>query len=418
MAAGRTGVVDLMLDRLRAIATIDLLILLISTTLASELLISWRLWFPAARTFPSIPAVEQIPLVVNDEFAAALSVAVLCSLATINLPRLRRPSLAIFLTGILLLVLSDLARFQPWLFMQATMLALLVGGSLAKRPVAEIVGWILLLMATTYFWSGIQKLNVYFLTEVFPWLIEPFYNGPAFALSAEDAEAAKMGSLPFMAYPVLIVPVIECLTGIWLLIGRTRRIGAASAIAMHSFILIALGPLGRSWNFVIWPWNIGMILLLIVLVPIRSDPEAQTRLRERPQKMVLSALILIFGVMPLFNFTGHWDYYLSGSLYAGTNSTGEYFYDRRVDDFSDTDSAGHIASIPDVHQDIINLDMWAFSSMRTPLYPETRYFKALGRRLCSQTNGKGRAGLRITKKSKFTAVRSQSVYFCRDLKTD
>lgn len=402
-------------ERLRPTTTTNLMIAIVSATLISELLLSWRLWFPVARTFPSIPAIERLPLSLTDGFPAALSVIVLCSLVAINLPKFRLASLCLLLAGLSLLILSDLARLQPWLFMQATVLSLLVGGAKSKTPVPEVVGWILLILATTYFWSGIQKVNVYFLTEVFSWLIEPFYGGDLFALTPQEWNFAKTGSLPTKFYVVLVVPTLECLTGILLLVRRSRRIGLALALSMHLFILIVLGPFGRSWNQVVWPWNVGMILLLLILIPIWRPSRPLFFWRARTPNAVLSGLILLFGVMPAFNFSGHWDYYLSGSLYAGTNSTAEYFYDSRFDDFSDPDSSKHIHSIADRNQDIVNLDMWAFSSMRTPLYPETRYFKALGRHLCSRTHRPDRAGLRITEKAKFTAIKTQTVYLCADL---
>ncbi len=87
----------------------------------------------------------------------------------------------------------------------------------------------------------------------------------------------------------------------------------AGLIAMHACILLAIGPLGHNANTVVWPWNIAMILFLLLLFR-HGDPSASEILwgSTRFHRMALALL----GLAPALSFFNVWDSYLSAALYS------------------------------------------------------------------------------------------------------
>ena len=73
---------------------------------------------------------------------------------------------------------------------------------------------------------------------------------------------------------------------------------------MHVFIPAAIGPLGRNYNTVVWPWNVAMVAFLLLLF---FRPADEPRARDIVwgsgfafQKLVL-VLFLAMPALHLFN---------------------------------------------------------------------------------------------------------------------
>ena len=66
-------------------------------------------------------------------------------------------------------------------------------------------------------------------------------------------------------YAGLALPMFEILAALGLLFAKNKQRYALLLIAMHIFILIFLSPLGINYNSIVWPWNVLMILYLIIL---------------------------------------------------------------------------------------------------------------------------------------------------------
>jgi hypothetical protein len=120
--------------------------------------------------------------------------------------------------------------------------------------------------------------------------------------------------IAYLNYIGWIIPFIEVSIGLSLLTRRFRKVGIVNGIVMHLFILFSFGPLGRNWNSVVWPWNVVMIALILILFWNTDVTFGDIVWRNRLlyQKVVL----LLFGVLPAFSFIGRWPSDLSLALYT------------------------------------------------------------------------------------------------------
>ena len=214
-----------------------------------------------------------------------------------------------------LLSLWDQSRWQPWFYQYLFML-----GALCLAKPREGGPWAFealnigrFIMAATYVWSGLQKCNASFLNEVFPWLLEPFLSEPA-----------RGFVLPAGA----VIPFIEVGVGLGLLVPKLRMTALVLVVAMHAALLVCLGPPGHDWNRVVWPWNVALAAMAVILFwqtpevsfraivwPQRSRRTecAETGTRSVPATLFSRLVLLLFGVMPFFSFLGLWDSYLSAA---------------------------------------------------------------------------------------------------------
>ena len=85
-----------------------------------------------------------------------------------------------------------------------------------------------------------RRLNLHFVDNDFPWIVEPITN----ALPAVRDLLYALG---------VAAPFIQIGFGVGLLTRKYRRISLILAISMHVFILAMFGPFGHDWNNIIWP---------------------------------------------------------------------------------------------------------------------------------------------------------------------
>ena len=90
----------------------------------------------------------------------------------------------------ILLVLQDQGRLQPWFYQYSFMLAAAGLSNLGRLSTEGALNACRLVVAFTYFGSGLQKANVSFAEKVYPWLIEPL----ASHLPSEAASALGHGA--------------------------------------------------------------------------------------------------------------------------------------------------------------------------------------------------------------------------------
>jgi hypothetical protein len=78
--------------------------------------------------------------------------------------------------------------------------------------------------------------------------------------------------------------------------------------------LYSFGPLGLNWNSVVWPWNVVMIALILILFWNTDVTFADIVWRNKfvYQKVVL----VLLGVLPALSFIGRWPSDLSLALYT------------------------------------------------------------------------------------------------------
>lgn len=140
-------------------------------------------------------------------------------------------------------------------------------------------------------------------------------------------------------------------------------------IGMHIFILIFLSPLEINYNSIIWPWNVLMIVYLIILFYNNS---AQISLRNLLVGVTIIPVLMI-AILPFLSFVGLYDNYLSFNLYSGKLKSFRICLEEEntKDDLKPYISenqfyCGYRASISG--------DNWSMTEMNVPLYPEERVY--------------------------------------------
>ena len=335
---------------------------IVAAMLAACIALSYPLW-GTLREFPTAP---WLPLPALPDALSPWTVPLLLGLLALAVvPRPWTP--LPFLAAVTLLVLWDQNRLQPWLYQGALLLGAFAFAARA-RPACQ------LLLVATYIWSGVSKLNPDFGPAVLPWALKPL--GASAALPTD-----------WLSPVGVLLGVMEALIGVGLLVPRTRRAAAVGAAVMHALLLLALGPLGHAWNPVVWPWNLALGLLVLLLF---WGDELFWGDDESPRTLFWSrgwyhrALLVLVGILPALHPAGLWDAYLSFSLYS-MNVDEAWLAAERA---AAPGLGPHARAVAETGTDgrlIVRFLPWAMRDMGTPPYPERRAYVAALRELCARS---------------------------------
>jgi hypothetical protein len=338
------------------------------------LMLSPRLWL-SARSYPLVPVWDGLPTVPAPWDWLVLGVLVAALGAVVVAPR---PRLAMLVFVLLAGAWSlwDQTRWQPWFYQYLVMFAVLALGPAPEDPERgqASLNACRLIVAGTYLWSGLQKVNVVFATDVFPWLMEPVLKH----LPEEWHE--------YVCDRGWKAAYLECAVGLGLLVWPLRPVAVIGAVGMHLLVLFSLGPWGHGWNTVVWPWNVAMIVFVGVLFG-RTRHVQPWHIFWPRRCLVARVALVLFGVMPLFNFFEWWDSYLSVALYSGVTPTARVYisqdvYDRLPPEVTTAYVRWRWDATPDdpcpYEVDFFN---WAVGEMNVPSYPAERVWRGFARRL-------------------------------------
>lgn len=331
-----------------------------------QMLLTLPLWWSEGRSFPIIPIFSFLPVLESFFWTMLLPSFFVINLLFVFVFSDNRVGLFAALFCASLLIMFDVNRLQIWMYQWLFML--LVLAFLKEKSRWKFC--LQLMIIALYFWSGFNKLNVYFIDHSFPWLMDTF--------SATQPIGKSFAFALFSAF-------LEIGIAIGLLLDKTRKFACITAFVMHALILLILGPLGLNWNQPVWPWNLAMILLVYLL--FYTEPFAGfSTLRN---KGILSKLILlIWAVMPLGNVFEIWDEQLSFKMYSGTNPEG-ILIDSSIEPncFPDSAKVYYTRSTKEVEnrtqEEQILIDEWALNEMKVPPYASQRTFKEIGRQWCA-----------------------------------
>jgi predicted DCC family thiol-disulfide oxidoreductase YuxK len=271
------------------------------------LAMSPHLWI-GPRSFPVAPMFDALPRATHLVDYAMFVALFLLAVAMLVWPR-PQGGIAAFLVIIVIFCLLDQTRWQPWVFLYGFLLGTLAlfswdSDDLVGRNRALNIAR--LIMAGTYLFSGLQKINLNFMQDDFPWIVSPIIRViPAAA--------------PALHWLGMTAPFIQVAFAVGLLTRRFRRISLIAAVAMHLFILGMFGPLGLNWNNIIWPWTAAMAVLDIVLFAGKQDFSWRDIVLCGRHRYHAGVFVVFIG-LPLLSFINLWDSYLSAALYSG-NST-------------------------------------------------------------------------------------------------
>jgi hypothetical protein len=364
--------------------------------LLAGLLLSPRLWL-CNRGFPLCPVIPHLAALPAPVDVILYVTLLLLTAAGIFLPR-PGVGLALLVSLLALLCLGDQMRLQPWVYQYAFMTATLAGFYLGddKPDRAErTLNVCRLIVASIYFWSGISKLNVTFPTGGLPFFLTTF-----------------LPPLPTTVNVVLglTAGVVETGIGIGLLFPRVRQAAIYAALGMHLFILLCLGPLGRNFNSVIWPWNVAMALFVVILFGRERDVNWKAVLW--PGKRVWPAIVgLLLVVLPALHIFDCWDAYLSADLYSGTVRYGHILFPASARERMPAEAQSHLHPVEKGLR--VDLFGWATSELNVPIYPEARVYRAIFGDLCHRADSPADAVLVIQERPDlFTGERRLTFLTC------
>jgi hypothetical protein len=326
-------------------------------------LLGWRM-FTTYRAFPTAPVFkifDQLPPVVHTLIFAA---SILFMVSLFIMPKYK-PVLYGLLIIELISCLLDQNRLQPWNYLYCFILLTTIINS-DKQKLAIIV--FTFILASTYFYSGLGKLNVGFLHTIWSnMLLHSFLKIPAATIRET-----------WLQYCGLLIGFFELTCGVGLIFLKTRKIAATLLILMHFFILVFLGPFGLNYNRVVWPWNIAMIgFLYLIFFRYEQNPFS-----FKPLSIGWNKLVFIFlGILPVLNFAGWWDNYVSSGVYSGK-------LPQMVICIKDTSKCRDLRRFckTGTHQfcdgnNTVNLQYWSMSETQMAPYPEIRVYKKLQHKL-------------------------------------
>ena len=367
--------------------------------LMAGILLSLPLW-TGSSSFPSVPMLSFLPVLPN--LVAVLFCILLFVLlgGALVVPKPRLWVLgSVGVVGIM--VLFDQMRLQPWVYQYMWMLVVL--GLYSWRITQKNNRYVVLqtlriIIASIYFFSGLQKVNPDFMATVFPWLVEPL---TALLPSAKPAIESLGAIIPFM----------ELAIGIALFVPKLRKTAVISATLMAGGILLLIGPLGHGWNSVVWPWNIVMPVSTALLFWHNKSNTFKDALGVRGF-LLHKLIIIVFLFLPLLSFYGRWDSYLSWTLYSGNTAKAAIY----LDPLTAKSLPGSVQRYIELTPSGLRLSMldWAIGESHVPPYPETRVFKAVAASVCRDTDDDRGIELIVTNRS--TQLRqAQQIYHCSDL---
>ena len=345
----------------------NVIVRITSITFILQIIYSIKLWINF-RSFPKVPIFENIQLI-YDSF----SYPILFLLLGLLLLNSTRPGAIV--NGLILIVLSifiidDVNRMQPWVYLYLIIFLLTVINRLQGSK-EMLINQLWIILIGVYFWSGISKLNYSFLETTYLEVLTKVFR-------IEDTSS-------FIAYREFgfLIPIIEIAAAILIISKSYRTVGVLLAILTHVFIIYFVSPFALGNNYIVIPWNILMILFLLILY--HRKPEAnniwENRFSERLVVIALSVLVLM---LPFLNLLGRWDNYLSFNLYSGKFEHLLVLVEDESFELLDENVKEAFEPITKLRgKSMLNVTAWAHRELRTPSYPEGWVLDRICKKFCN-----------------------------------
>ena len=212
-------------------------------------------------------------------------------LATLALVLVRpRAGLALHVGGLVLAVLADQTRLQPWVISMPLLM-------LASDPRTELRTIGRAHLATLWLWAGAHKLlSPAFAASTAPFLVSRVWT------HAPDALSAHAG---------VTIALAELSVGALAIAPPTRRVAALAGAGLHAGIALYLLASRESPGLV--PWNVALALAAVALLWTR-EPASST---PRGPRLLAYAIAGALALAPAGFYVGVTDAYVAHVLYTG-----------------------------------------------------------------------------------------------------
>lgn len=351
-----------------------------------------RLWTPQT-VFPQIPFLEILCYAPGMVDVAALVAAMFggaCAVIAPKFPRVGRVGLSVLFGSLLILVLLDQHRLQPWTY-ELGLLILILSLSTGSR------GWSCAraIVVSVYLWSGFSKID----PEFFHAHGQMLLDGLLQAIGLSSA----LWSQKLRWTAAVAMPVLEILVGLLLALPATRRWGIRLSIVLHLAILLAVGPLGLNHEPAVWLWNIWFPIQNAILFHSarRHDPTASTGATGSAIGDRMAVLVTGLAVgLPALNLIGWFDHWPSWSVYSSRPEQVRMFvHESRVGDLP----AGlqSLVEPPILFEPWrrVNLDRWSFVELNCPPYPQERWRLAVAQAIAEKAGLGDRVQVEISRRT-------------------
>lgn len=370
-------------DEGRALKEVRQLKVVLALALLCGFALSRRLWLSTpGRLYPSVPVFDFLPAVAPTVGYVWLGALVLLLVLVAVRARAHLYASAFFVLASVY-VLFDESRLQPWFYQYLFMMLALAAFSPKEGDARTPLRACALAVACVYFWSGVQKLNPQFFAEVLPSLASPY-------LARLPASFAR-----FATTLGVLIPLTEICVGLMLLTRRWRRAGVVLALVTHAFVLLLFVPFRR--NNVIWPWNVAMAALVLIL--FRRGTDGARDFLPRGALSLQTLALVLFGLMPALSLFGLWGQYLSSALYSGNLARAEFTVSERV--------AGRLP--PRVRDKLrpadegfrLDINHWSYAELNVPAYPSEKVYARAGAALCGFAESPSDVRLEVNARPRF-----------------
>lgn len=329
------------------------------------ILLSLRLWL-SDRLFPLSPFFDGFSL--RPPIDLALLSLFLIAVG-LNFFLLRKAILYLIVAMLILIMSSDQMRLQPWVFIYFLLLLpfLFTSGWTDNHYVMNSIQ---LVIPGVYVWSGLHKLN---------------HNFIDYTKSILQQVTGIKDLLPdSFANIILLIPVVEIITGLALIFPKFRNVGVAGATTIHISILILIGPFGAGMNSIIWPWNIAMICLVMFAFYRQTNKIVLFVSHPLNVRILNIILVVLVWLLPSMNFFKLWDHYLSFSLYSGKINDFYIAVNQNELKKIDKDLHNYFVKIDGLQGgEIIDIQKWSMEELNVPFTGQRRVFKNVCKHFCN-----------------------------------
>jgi hypothetical protein len=383
-------------------------------TFITQFFVTKELWIPNERDFPMIPYFSFLPIVFNKSIDTILILLTFLSLGFLIWKPAEKKYLLLFFIPSILLILEDSIRLQPWFYLHLSMIGLICfAKEIQKENIIRFLQWIVIAI---YLWGGINKLNIAFAWEIFPWFTQHLGIGDAYFLGMDNLNTFP---LPMSQYIAFLIPLFEILIAILLFIPKFRNYGIIAIFITHLVSLYAIGPWGHNWNEIVWPWNIEMPFLALILFKKSSDINFRIYFIEQVQliKSKTGIMILVlFYILPTIGLFGYWNKALSLHLYSGNSDELEFYFEGYDESLVNTSLASHLYLDTVSMNTTMKVEYWVIEQTGVPMYNSISYFKKVGKSLCDCIEQPEKGGIKILIRNGFKSQQDTLVIPCKDLK--